>query len=56
MDKKADDMSSTLMTFMMTEIAKNTVLNEGVQKILNDPNEQFDAVIVEWMYSDVTAG
>ncbi|KAJ8711847.1 hypothetical protein PYW08_008801 [Mythimna loreyi] len=56
MDKTSDDLSIGLMIFMMTEITKHTISNAGVQKILNDPKENFDVVIAEWMFSDLPAG
>lgn len=47
-------------TETVLEIALNitsaTVMHTNVQKLLNDDTEQFDAVIVEWMYSEVYAG
>ena len=57
MDRKSDDLSPIFMAYMMIEIAKKTVESNDVQKLLSDPKEHFDAVIVvEWMFSDVTAG
>ncbi|KAJ8711850.1 hypothetical protein PYW08_008804 [Mythimna loreyi] len=56
MDKKSERMSSVFSIFMMLEIAKKTVTNVEVQKLLNDPKEQFDVVIVEWMFGEVGAG
>ncbi|KAJ8709291.1 hypothetical protein PYW07_009117 [Mythimna separata] len=50
------DLNPAFMIFMMVEVVKSTVENEGVQKLLNDPKEQFDAVVIEWMFSDVIAG
>ncbi|KAJ8711852.1 hypothetical protein PYW08_008806 [Mythimna loreyi] len=56
MDKTSDEMTAIFMIFAMLEIVKNTVTNKDVQKLLNDPKEQFDAVIVEWLFSDIGAG
>ena len=56
MEHKAQEMNSIFMTYMMVELTKKTVLNEDVQKLLNDPKEHFDAVIVEWMFGDSPAG
>ena len=56
MEKKGDHMSIGIMIYMMTEIAKVAVTNENAQKIFNDPKEQFDVVIAEWMFSDLPAG
>ena len=57
MDNKGlDNMDIASLTFTMVEVAKNTVQNEEVQKLLNNPKEHFDVVIVEWLLGDVTAG
>ncbi|KPJ17950.1 UDP-glucuronosyltransferase 2B15 [Papilio machaon] len=37
-------------------ITKNTLKNKAVQKLLNDPSETFDVVVVEWMFNDVYCG
>lgn len=56
MNNKDQDFGPVFLTFIMVELAKRTVQAEGVQKLLNDPKEQFDLVIVEWLYCDVPAG
>ncbi|KAJ8711848.1 hypothetical protein PYW08_008802 [Mythimna loreyi] len=56
MDNKIGDMDSIGLTFMMSEIVQKTITHENVQKLLNDPKEQFDVVIVEWMFGDIGAG
>ncbi|KAJ8709288.1 hypothetical protein PYW07_009114 [Mythimna separata] len=56
MEEGSFEISPNFMTFFMIELVKNTVENEGVQKLLNDPKEQFDAVVVEWLYGDIFAG
>ncbi|KAJ0172123.1 hypothetical protein K1T71_012096 [Dendrolimus kikuchii] len=35
---------------------ENTIGNEDVQKLLYDPNETFDAVIIEWLSVEIYAG
>lgn len=37
-------------------ITKNTLLNKEVLKLLNDPSEEFDLVIAEWMFNDIYCG
>ncbi|XP_022815542.1 UDP-glucuronosyltransferase 2B15-like isoform X2 [Spodoptera litura] len=44
------------LIYMMTQVLKTAVETESVQKLLNDPKEEFDLVIAEWMFSDVPAG
>ncbi|KAJ8711849.1 hypothetical protein PYW08_008803 [Mythimna loreyi] len=56
MDTGGFGVNPALMVFMMVELVKKSVENEEVQKLLIDPNEQFDAVIVEWMFSDIVTG
>ncbi|KAJ8709294.1 hypothetical protein PYW07_009120 [Mythimna separata] len=38
------------------KMAARTVENKNVQRLINDPNEHFDVVIVEWMFSELIAG
>ncbi|KAJ8709292.1 hypothetical protein PYW07_009118 [Mythimna separata] len=56
MDKSSEDMTAIFMILMMLDIAEKTIANANVQKLLNDPTEQFDAVIVEWFFSELGAG
>ncbi|KAJ8711853.1 hypothetical protein PYW08_008807 [Mythimna loreyi] len=41
---------------IMLKMMTSTVENADVQKLLNDPNEHFDVVIVEYMFSELIAG
>lgn len=41
---------------IMLKMAATTVENKDVQELLSDPNEHFDVVIVEWMFSELIAG
>jgi hypothetical protein len=34
----------------------NTYLNANVQKLINDPKEEFDLVIVEWIFTELYCG
>lgn len=37
-------------------LTKGTIENDNVQKLLRDPKEQFDFIIIEYMFSDLYAG
>lgn len=37
-------------------MATMTLENSDVQKIMNDPKEEFDLIIGEWMYYDLYSG
>lgn len=37
-------------------INKNTLIVEDVKKILYDPKEQFDVVLIEWMFHELLSG
>ncbi|XP_041982969.1 UDP-glucosyltransferase 2-like [Aricia agestis] len=51
------DLQGPEMIFdMMYEVASLTLRSEPVQNLINDPNEEFDAVIVEWLYNEMGAG
>lgn len=41
---------------MMTNLVSKTMEHENVQKLLNDTSAHFDVVIVEWMFSSLSAG
>ncbi|KAL0820068.1 hypothetical protein ABMA28_006013 [Loxostege sticticalis] len=46
---------SSILGYMLT-IHNVTFHNPNVREILVDPNEQFDLVIVEWMFSELYSG
>ncbi|CAB3233306.1 unnamed protein product [Arctia plantaginis] len=54
MDDEAIDDPVEVKRFM-TDLGIKTLENEDVQKLLNDPNEYFDVVIVEFMDHDLLA-
>ncbi|XP_075984941.1 uncharacterized protein LOC142982365 [Anticarsia gemmatalis] len=56
MNQKFDMMGHGILMFMMIDMMAKTIKNPNVQKILNNENEHFDAVITEWMFSDLPAG
>ncbi|XP_035452806.2 UDP-glucosyltransferase 2 [Spodoptera frugiperda] len=56
MDSRISLDSMGFMLYMMVEMMRHTIQTEGVNKLLNDPKEEFDLVIAEWMFTDVPAG
>ncbi|XP_063832458.1 UDP-glucosyltransferase 2-like [Ostrinia nubilalis] len=38
------------------DIANQTLWNDNVQKLMHDPNEEFDLVIAEWLYTELYCG
>lgn len=55
MDKTLDFMDAKVVLNLMTEISEATVMNENVQKLLKDPNQQFDLVLAEWLFIETYA-
>ncbi|XP_026332313.1 UDP-glucuronosyltransferase 2B1-like [Hyposmocoma kahamanoa] len=45
----------TLFKLMYT-VSKSTLINKNIQKLLNDPKEEFDVVIAEWMFNEIYSG
>ncbi|XP_041982970.1 UDP-glycosyltransferase UGT5-like [Aricia agestis] len=45
-----------LWSVVMTEILNITFNSDNVQRLLNDKDEKFDAVIVEWLFTELGAG
>lgn len=56
MDKKVDLQDNIAIMAVMDNLWINTVQLDVVQKLLNDPNEKFDVVVAEWLYSDLVSG
>uniref|UniRef100_A0A2A4J263 UDP-glycosyltransferase n=1 Tax=Heliothis virescens TaxID=7102 RepID=A0A2A4J263_HELVI len=56
MEKNGTMNDHSIVRTMMVQLAAKTVEHQNVKKLLEDPRENFDVVIVEWMFSDVTAG
>ncbi|XP_075985046.1 UDP-glucosyltransferase 2-like [Anticarsia gemmatalis] len=48
--------SPLIVMYIMLDMMRMTIENPNVQNLLNDPKEQFDAVIGEWMFSEAVAG
>nr|WMP40226.1 UDP-glucuronosyltransferase UGT40AY2 [Tuta absoluta] len=40
----------------ITTMPNQTLHNANFQKFMNDPNEKFDLIIIEWMFTDVFSG
>lgn len=40
----------------MFDFANTTIFHEDVQHLLQDPEEEFDAVIAEWMFNELYSG
>ncbi|XP_068619597.1 UDP-glucosyltransferase 2-like [Battus philenor] len=54
---RESDMKDMSVVFTCMFNLANLILNhENVQNLIHDSNEQFDAVIAEWMYSDLYSG
>ncbi|XP_061379743.1 UDP-glucosyltransferase 2-like isoform X1 [Danaus plexippus] len=47
---------SVFFVYMTYEISKNIIEDQTFIKFLLNPNEKFDAVIIEWFFSDIFAG
>nr|XP_034836075.1 UDP-glucuronosyltransferase 2B2-like [Maniola hyperantus] len=41
---------------MIMNMSRNTLEHPNVQKLMRDKNQQFDAVVAEWMFSEMNAG
>ncbi|XP_013166097.1 PREDICTED: UDP-glucuronosyltransferase 2B1-like [Papilio xuthus] len=56
MRKEVDMKDMPTLFTMMFNIANATIQHENVQNLIQDPTEKFDAVIAEWMYSELYSG
>ncbi|KAL0868321.1 hypothetical protein ABMA27_007846 [Loxostege sticticalis] len=56
MNKEQDVADPREFFKFILDTQRSTVLNENVQKMLNDPKQTFDAVIAEWMFSELYSG
>ncbi|XP_013139437.1 PREDICTED: UDP-glucuronosyltransferase 2B1-like [Papilio polytes] len=56
MRKEVDMKDMPTVFTMMFNIANATIHHENVQKVIHNPAEKFDAVIAEWMYSELYSG
>ncbi|XP_049885642.1 UDP-glucosyltransferase 2-like [Pectinophora gossypiella] len=56
MDNKVDFTNKDLIFRLMFNITSTTLQNDYVQKLIEDTNQQFDVVVVEWMFSEASCG
>ncbi|CAK1545458.1 unnamed protein product [Leptosia nina] len=56
MNKEKDMQNITFFVTSMSKLSEKTIENPEVHKMLNDPNEHFDIVIIEWMFYELLAG
>ncbi|XP_023943055.1 UDP-glucosyltransferase 2 [Bicyclus anynana] len=56
MDKTHTGNSFFVFVPMLMNMSRDTIAHPNVQKLINDKNQQFDAVIAEWMFNEVYAG
>lgn len=55
-NKEVDMKDMPTVFTLMYDVANATILHEDVQKLLHSTSEKFDAVIAEWMYSELYSG
>ncbi|CAG5038702.1 unnamed protein product [Parnassius apollo] len=55
-NKEVDMKDTATVLNLMYDIANATILHEDVQNLLHSTSEEFDAVIAEWMYSELYSG
>ncbi|XP_026332312.1 UDP-glucuronosyltransferase 2B4-like [Hyposmocoma kahamanoa] len=56
LDKEVDPNDMSSFTDILLALNNSTYTNENVQKFLMDPSQKFDAVIVEWLFADLSCG
>ncbi|XP_047511786.1 UDP-glucosyltransferase 2-like [Pieris napi] len=56
MDKKKDIHNLTEIVTIMAEVNSKTIEHPTVHKLLHDPKEEFDVIIVEWLFYELLAG
>lgn len=54
--KEVDPNDMTSFIHILTNLGNSTYTNENVQKYLMDPSQKFDAVIIEWLFSELASG
>ncbi|KPJ17977.1 Ecdysteroid UDP-glucosyltransferase [Papilio machaon] len=50
------EMDQEIVFNMMMNLTQNTLKNNNVSKLLNDPTENFDLVIAQWTFNEVFSG
>lgn len=53
LDKELNLQTPDVMTNLLIDIATATLKTEKLQKFLRDPKQKFDAVISEWMFTEI---
>ncbi|XP_072933222.1 UDP-glucosyltransferase 2-like [Epargyreus clarus] len=56
LNQEADLQKADIIVELITMFAYNTLRLDNVQKLLDDPKEEFDAVVVEWLYTEMFSG
>ncbi|XP_038207230.1 UDP-glucosyltransferase 2-like [Zerene cesonia] len=56
MSKELDLQETQLLFPIMQELMRATLQSDQMQKFMHDPKEQYDAVIVEWLFTELGAG
>ncbi|XP_026328029.1 UDP-glucuronosyltransferase 2B15-like [Hyposmocoma kahamanoa] len=56
LDKEVDPRDVTRHVHVMLNLSNSTYTSENVQKIIMDPLQKFDAVIGEWLFSEMSSG
>lgn len=56
MKKEIDMTDTSFVKAMMSAIANATLNNPNVRQLMDDPGVTFDAVVSEWLYTEIYAG
>ncbi|XP_068619571.1 UDP-glucosyltransferase 2-like [Battus philenor] len=56
LNKILDFTDPRVMVYLTVDFANGTINHPAVQRLIQDPAEHFDAVIVEWLYSELYSG
>ncbi|XP_049885625.1 UDP-glucosyltransferase 2-like [Pectinophora gossypiella] len=56
MNKEINIGDMTAMFNLILSIGRSTLENENMKKFINDPNEKYDLIIIEWMFTELYTG
>lgn len=56
LEKQLDPNDMSGFLDLLVNIDNKTFTNENVQKLIMDPSQKFDVVIVEWLFAELAAG
>lgn len=56
LEGKAIPLDFDIIHNLMNAVEMNTYQIENVSKLLNDPEQKFDVVIAEWMFTEICVG